>query len=92
MIAQSGKSHYLLTQRTRKRTKKELEEQKEIQTSHERDLKRMKEKLDYLTSKIDDYKKSLENAHENEEKLLKLYDAGIIDHEGNPKPSQNNTG
>ena len=68
-----GKSHYLLTTRTRKKTKRESLKEKHEEDKHQNEIENLKVEIQLLNEKIYEYRNDLKYANKNADMLNDIY-------------------
>ena len=83
-----GKSHFLLRSVINKKSKKQEELKKQKEEADSKYLNELHNKLEEMKNTIKGFEEMNEEAFENKGKLVKLYQLGIIDSDGEPKEEQ----
>ena len=84
-----GKSHFLLRSPIKRKSKRQIEQEKMKAEADENYVNELQDKLEEMRSTIEQFDQINEEAFENKEKLAKLYQLSIIDSDGDVKENEN---
>ena len=84
-----GKSHFLLRSPIKRKSKRQIEQEKMKAEADEKYVNELQDKLEEMRNTIEQFDQINEEAFENKEKLAKLYQLGIIDSNGDVKENEN---
>ena len=83
-----GKSHFLLRPVIKRKSKNLIKLENQKAEEDAKYANELREKLEEMKAKIDQFEQINEEALENKEKLFKLYQRGMIDSDGEPKDNE----